>query len=155
MKASSNTHTPLYWHDCAWEGGGKVCFSRWQYRHTGVSLSIWWMFTCRQPGDSCPWTHVRVSELWVWMCGGTCECMSLHVLNMYVWVRECDGAAHLLLSTSTKLQCQADLVWQPGSTRHVCRRWSRIDNTKVIFVYRLKHYRDINKLLSHASLIPS
>lgn len=112
----------------------------------------WWMPICRQPGDSDMWTHVQVSESWVRMCGADVNV----TLHMGVWVREHRQAAHLLLlSTSRKRQYGEDLGWQSGRTRHVCRRWSRVDNMKVIFVYQLKLYRDINKLLSHASLIPS
>lgn len=99
--------------------------------------------TCRCPSHE--WEHV--GHMWMWACTR---------LNMDVWEREHEQAAHLLLfSTSRKLQYREDLGWQPGRTRHVCRRRSRIDNMKVIFVYQLKLYRDINKILSHASLIPS
>lgn len=149
-----HAHT-FKWIQYAWEWGEKMCASMWQCKFPCVSWNTWWTLICRQPGDSYMWTHVQVPESWVGMCGAQWM-WACTWLNMHVWVREHRRPAHLLLlSTGRKLQYGEDLGWQSGRTRHVCRRWSRIDNMKVIFVYQLKLYRDINKLLSHASLIPS
>lgn len=155
VKALSNIHTHLYGYNMP-ESEVRKCVHLCDDTSSPV---------CPGTLGGCP----RAGSLGILMCERMCRCLSHkwecvgHMwmwactwLNMDVWVRERRQAAHLLLfSTSRKLQYGKDLGWQSGRTRHVCRRWSRIDNMKVIFVYQLKLYRDINKLLSHASLIPS